>query len=200
MYVAQMNLLRLPQILRQVCLRSEALPASKLTMANLWVGGHSMKNGLHFDVFDNLLHQLSGRKRALLFPPSDTPHLYYALESGANIRRHSFSLEGGKGFSNETVHEAVRKNVAVIDVFDDAVAGSHPAIGTRRRTASSSPREMHSSCPRTGTTQSSPRRSTHVTSPSTRGTTCEAAPHPSPASPTSRSSSKPRDARRRSSA
>ena len=126
-YVAQMNLLRLPQILRQVCL-PEALPASKLTMANLWVGGHSMKNGLHFDVFDNLLHQLSGRKRALLFPPSDTPHLYYALESGANIRRHSFSLEGGKGFSNETVHEAVRKNVAVIDVFDDAVAGSHPAI------------------------------------------------------------------------
>ena len=163
-YVAQMNLLRLPPLLKQVCL-PDALPSAKLTMTNLWVGGHSMKNGLHFDVFDNLLHQLSGRKRALIFPPHDTPHLYYATK-GANIRRHAFSLEGdgssgsgssgsgssgsggsgsggsgsgggsgsasaavvARGFANETVHEAVRQNVAVINVFDEGVGQSHPDI------------------------------------------------------------------------
>ena len=86
-YVAQMNLLKLPPLLRQVCLPA-ALPASTLTMANLWVGGHSMKNGLHFDMFDNLLHQVAGSKRALIFPPEDSPHLYYASE-GANIRRYA---------------------------------------------------------------------------------------------------------------
>ena len=123
-YVAQLNLLRLPPLLKQVCL-PEALPGSKLTMTNLWVGGHSMKNGLHFDNYDNLLHQLAGSKRALLFPPEDAPHLYYASE-GANIRRHAFSLD--KGFENETVHEAQRKNVAMINVFDENVGSSHPTV------------------------------------------------------------------------
>ena len=124
-----MNLLKLPPLLRQVCLPT-ALPATTLTMANLWVGGHSMKNGLHFDVFDNLLHQIAGSKRALIFPPEDSPHLYYANE-GANIRRHAFSL-GASGFANETVHEAQRKNVAMINVFDDAVGTTHPTIAKVR--------------------------------------------------------------------
>ena len=122
-YVAQLNLLRLPPLLKQVCLPA-ALPADKLTMcahaheptphsyrlltrsacvslhrANLWVGGHSMKNGLHFDNFDNLLFQIAGSKRAILFPPEDSPHLYYSSE-GVNIRRHAFNLKGG--FANET--------------------------------------------------------------------------------------------------
>jgi ribosomal protein L16 Arg81 hydroxylase len=44
-----------------------------------------MKNGLHFDNFDNLLHQLRGTKRALLLPPDDTPHLYYA-SGGTSVR------------------------------------------------------------------------------------------------------------------
>ena len=84
-----------------------------------------MKNGLHFDNYDNLLFQLAGSKRALLFPPEDAAHLYYSSE-GTNIRRHTFSL--ADGFGNETVHEAVRKNVAMINVFDDDVATSHPTI------------------------------------------------------------------------
>ena len=46
----------------QVCL-PRALPASRLSMANLWVGGHLMKNGLHFDNYDNLLHQLAGSEQ-----------------------------------------------------------------------------------------------------------------------------------------
>jgi hypothetical protein len=71
-------------ILRQVCL-PKALPGAKLSMTNLWLGGRSMKNGLHFDNFDNLLHQLRGTKRALLLPPDDTPHLYYA-SGGTSVR------------------------------------------------------------------------------------------------------------------
>ena len=55
-YVAQLNLLRLPPLLRQVCL-PKALPSSRLTMANLWVGGHSMKNGLHFDNCERARHR-----------------------------------------------------------------------------------------------------------------------------------------------
>jgi len=131
-YVAQMNLLKLPPLLKQVCLPT-ALPGAKLTMANLWVGGHSMKNGLHFDVFDNLLHQIAGSKRALIFPPEDTPHLYYA-STGANIRRHAFRLTADEaagaaaGFANETTHEAQRKNVAMINVFDASVGETHPTI------------------------------------------------------------------------
>jgi len=82
--VAQLNLLRLPSLLRQVCL-PKALPGAKLSMTNLWLGGRSMKNGLHFDNFDNLLHQLRGTKRALLLPPDDTPHLYYA-SGGTSVR------------------------------------------------------------------------------------------------------------------
>ena len=106
-----------------------ALPGSRLSMANLWVGGHSMKNGLHFDNFDNLLHVIAGSKRALLYPPHDAPHLYYISE-GTNIRRHAhrFAAGGGGGFANDTTHEQVRKNVARINVFDEAVGTTHPEI------------------------------------------------------------------------
>ena len=86
----------------QVCLPS-ALPAASLEMANLWVGGELMKNGLHFDNYDNLLHQIRGRKRALLFPPEDTQYLYYGA---ASIHRHEFGLPGG--VSNQTTFEKVR--------------------------------------------------------------------------------------------
>ena len=37
-------------------------------MANVWVGGDLMKNGLHFDNFDNLLHQIQGSKRVPIPP------------------------------------------------------------------------------------------------------------------------------------
>jgi len=90
-YLAQLNLLRLPPLLRGVCL-STALPPSSLSIANLWVGGALMKNGLHFDLYDNLLYQLRGTKRALLFPPADAKHLYYGA---ATIRRHGFDLAAG---------------------------------------------------------------------------------------------------------
>ena len=86
-YIAQFNLLNLPALMAQVCL-PEALPAASLSLANFWVGGALMRNGLHFDNYDNLLFQIKGSKRALIFPPTDTEKLYY---TAANIRRHNFS-------------------------------------------------------------------------------------------------------------
>jgi len=123
-YLAQLNLLTLPRLLQQVCLPDDALlPASRLEMANLWVGGELMKNGLHYDNYDNLLHQLRGKKRALLFPPADTPHLHYGA---ANIRRHGFALPGG--VTNATTFEKVRRNVAKVNVFAPDVAATHPSV------------------------------------------------------------------------
>ena len=92
-------------------------------MANLWVGGELMKNGLHFDNFDNLLHQIRGRKRALLFPPHDTEHLYYGA---ASIRRHEFRLP--EGVLNSTHFEKIRHNVAKINVFAEDVGTTHPKV------------------------------------------------------------------------
>ena len=97
-----MNLLAHPRLLRQICLPA-ALPAPTLQMANVWVGGELMKNGLHYDNYDNLLHQIRGRKRALIFPPEDTQYLYYGA---ASIHRHEFGLPGG--VSNQTTFEKVR--------------------------------------------------------------------------------------------
>ena len=56
--------------LAQVCL-PRALPSERMTMANFWVGGHSMKNGLHFDNYDNL--SSSSRCHTLTLAPA--PHL-----------------------------------------------------------------------------------------------------------------------------
>jgi len=124
-YLAQLNMLKLPKLLSQVCLPA-ALPGSKLTMANIWVGGDLMKNGLHFDNFDNLLHQIRGRKRALLFPPTDTENLYY---SAATIRRHDINLTQPKPFEGSgSHHDQIRHNVARVDVFAADVASTHPKV------------------------------------------------------------------------
>ena len=94
-YLAQLNLLRLPQLLRQVCLPS-ALPPEKLTMANVWVGGHSMKNGMHFDNYDNLLFQVNasyGRRARLgahtVVSPRSRPPRRRAVPRSAHARTHA---------------------------------------------------------------------------------------------------------------
>lgn len=127
-YLAQLNLLKLPKLLSQVCIPS-ALPPGKLTMANVWVGGALMKNGLHFDQYDNLLHQIAGSKRALIFPPDDTGKLYYAA---SNIRRHQMNLTRHEAFDGRTQHEQVRHNVAKLNVFAADVASTHPKVASAK--------------------------------------------------------------------
>ena len=43
---------------------------------NLWFGQRSNKTILHFDLFDNFLVQVYGRKKVKLFSPDNTPYLY----------------------------------------------------------------------------------------------------------------------------
>jgi hypothetical protein len=103
-YIAQLNLLRLPPLLRDIYLPL-VLPASRLAVANLWIGGALIKNGLHFDLYDNLLFQLRGTKRALLFPPSDAGVLYYGA---AEVWRHRFDAAKGR-MTNATEFDRVRR-------------------------------------------------------------------------------------------
>lgn len=65
----------------------------------LWIGGEGAFTPLHFDLTNNLLAQLTGTKRIVLIPPSQTRHLAH--------RRHVFS----------DVH----------DVTDPARLAAHPA-------------------------------------------------------------------------
>eukprot|EP00966_Prymnesium_polylepis_P207241 4800078-Prymnesium_polylepis.1 len=123
-YLAQINMLKLPKLLSQVCLPA-ALPPSKLTMANVWVGGDLMRNGLHFDQYDNLLHQIAGSKRALIFPPDESGKLYY---SASNIRRHQINLTQPDAFDGRTVYEKVRHNVAKLNIFAEDVDATHERV------------------------------------------------------------------------
>jgi len=127
-YLAQLNLLKLPKLLAHVCLPA-ALPASKLTMVNVWVGGELMKNGLHFDQYDNLLFQIAGSKRALIFPPDDAGNLYY---SESNIRRHQMNVSNANPFDGSTEHERVRHNVAKLNIFASDIATTHPKVASAK--------------------------------------------------------------------
>ncbi|GJE92988.1 cupin-like domain-containing protein [Phanerochaete sordida] len=57
-----------PRIMGNLCLQQ----------VNLWVGRskEGSTSGLHHDFHDNLYCLLKGRKRFVLFPPSELPHLY----------------------------------------------------------------------------------------------------------------------------
>lgn len=46
-----------------------------------WFGGDRCKSALHWDTFDNLFVQIFGKKRFLLFAPSQTEHLYPVFDS-----------------------------------------------------------------------------------------------------------------------
>lgn len=48
-----------------------------------WIGPEGTFTPLHFDLTNNLLAQVTGRKQVILIPPSETPHMYH--------RRHVFS-------------------------------------------------------------------------------------------------------------
>jgi len=43
---------------------------------NLWVGARGASSDLHYDMTHNVVAQIRGRRRVILFAPSDTPYLY----------------------------------------------------------------------------------------------------------------------------
>lgn len=53
-----------------------------------WLGGQGTITPAHFDVADNLLCQIRGTKKILLWPPGDYPHLY-VNPTGARYERNS---------------------------------------------------------------------------------------------------------------
>ncbi|MCB9507935.1 MAG: cupin-like domain-containing protein [Myxococcales bacterium] len=43
---------------------------------NLWIGARGASSDLHYDMTHNVVAQIRGRRRVVLFAPSDTPNLY----------------------------------------------------------------------------------------------------------------------------
>lgn len=64
---------------------SPQLPPYVLDNTNLWVNVNDGQSGLHFDAYSNVLFQIRGRKRVLMFSPDDEENLYrqdMPVESG----------------------------------------------------------------------------------------------------------------------
>ena len=55
-------------------------------LTNLWLGKGATTSPLHYDEYENLLSQVAGRKRLVLFPPSDYPHLHYTPRPKGKLR------------------------------------------------------------------------------------------------------------------
>jgi hypothetical protein len=48
----------------------------QIGMTTIWASHKNIETGLHYDLSDNILHVVSGRKKIFLFPPSETKYLY----------------------------------------------------------------------------------------------------------------------------
>ena len=56
--------------------RLETLGLPRISSIHVFVGSRATLYHCHYDLNPNLHFQLSGRKRFIMFPPSDWPHLY----------------------------------------------------------------------------------------------------------------------------
>jgi hypothetical protein len=56
--------------------RPPSATAANPASVNVWVTGGTVQSGLHFDSHYNSLTVLQGRKRVVLFPPTQTKYLY----------------------------------------------------------------------------------------------------------------------------
>jgi hypothetical protein len=77
-YLKQTDLFRLEPLLRDDVRMTELLGSRCICSAThyCWVGPRGATTGLHNDDEDNLLAQLRGHKRLLLYEPGDRPNLY----------------------------------------------------------------------------------------------------------------------------
>lgn len=67
--------LSLPQLLPRIEMPPYVEPG-KVYMINFWMGPSDSVSKVHYDVPNNFLVQLHGRKRFLIFPPGETANLY----------------------------------------------------------------------------------------------------------------------------
>lgn len=56
--------------------RPNLFPDSRIAAENLWIGGGGCISPLHYDPSENLLAQIVGHKRIILFPPDDLANVY----------------------------------------------------------------------------------------------------------------------------
>lgn len=66
----------LPELLVDLDFDELILNAAPLISINLWFGAAGHLTPLHYDVYDNFLNQIIGRKKVTLFSPSDKEYLY----------------------------------------------------------------------------------------------------------------------------
>jgi len=89
---------RFPELIRDIETPHVLDATKELVAVNLWVGGRGTKSPLHYDSMDNLLVQVTGRKRIMLFRPEEQENLYPARQGRYPhmSRMNVFECEGGR--------------------------------------------------------------------------------------------------------
>ena len=72
-----------PELLDDLDFDELILRAAPLVSINLWFAAAGHLTPLHYDIFDNFLNQIIGRKRVTLFSPADIHYLYDAAQDDA---------------------------------------------------------------------------------------------------------------------
>jgi hypothetical protein len=87
-YMQTQPLRDLPRLAEEIDVPPSIVPSSKLVDGFLWIGPHASATPLHFDEVNNLLCVLQGRKRVVMFRPSEVVNLYPASVFG---RQHAIA-------------------------------------------------------------------------------------------------------------
>jgi Cupin-like domain len=96
-YLRSLNLSTIPQLLQDIEI-PYLIDQSRLTKIGLWISAAKSVTPLHYDCSHNILAQIRGRKRIILFPPKNLSNYYpYVKPKGAvlsqlehNIRQPDF--------------------------------------------------------------------------------------------------------------
>ncbi|HJQ25550.1 MAG TPA: cupin-like domain-containing protein [Blastocatellia bacterium] len=72
-----------PELMDDLDFDELVLRAAPLFSINLWFAAAGHLTPLHYDIFDNFLNQIVGRKRVTLFSPDDIPYLYTDAQDDA---------------------------------------------------------------------------------------------------------------------
>ena len=77
LYLAQFDLNEIPGLMEDLDVPEITKTGSSIYRTNIWLGGQSGSSSpCHNDPFDNILCQIIGNKKVILFPPSSKQYLY----------------------------------------------------------------------------------------------------------------------------
>lgn len=83
------------------------LEASSIFSSVLRVASKGVQLWTHYDVMDNLLVQVTGKKRAVLYSPEDIPYLYLEGDKSQVVDIDNPNLERFPEFVKATAHECI---------------------------------------------------------------------------------------------